>query len=129
MQAHNAYADTSAATAITTNSEVVALTLTAGVTVPANTQVILEAAATLTTGTSTTAVVLRIRRGTTTGGTLVGKAFTIQSAAAVLTTISGQAADTPGEVAGQSYVVTLQQTAGAADGTLVFASLQASWIS
>lgn len=131
MQAHNAYTDTviTAGTNPVNAVETVAIFLPANIAAPAGTLIVLEAVAVLTTGATTSAIVARIRRTQLVGGTLVGQPFTTQSGAAVTNSVSLQVGDTPGDVAGQSYCLTLQQTAGTANGTIVFASLQASWLS
>ena len=130
MEMHNVYTDTVlvAGTVPATSAETVAIILPGNVSVPVGTLIVLEAVATWTAGSSTTAIVARIRRGTTTAGTLVGQAFTNPATASAANTIAAQCADTPGEVAGQQYCLTLQQTSGAANGSALFASLQASWI-
>lgn len=129
MNLGNAYVDTTlvAGTVPATNAETVALILAGGVSVPAGSVVILEAFAALTTGAGTTAVTARLRRGATTGGTLVGQAASVQVGAALPTSLGLQVGDTPGEVAGQSYCLTLQQTGGTGNGSALFASIQATW--
>lgn len=130
MEMHNVYIDTTliAGTAPANAVETVALILPGNVSVPVGTLIVLEFAANLTTGASTTAIIGRVRRGTTTAGTLVGAAFTTQVGAALSASVDGQCADQPGEVAGQQYCLTLQQTAGTGNGSALFASLQASWL-
>lgn len=77
----------------------------------------------LTTGTATSAVTVRWRRGTAITDTLVGEANAQQVAAAAGSTeeLTHIVEDEPGEVAKQSYVLTVQQTAATADGTALFA--------
>jgi hypothetical protein len=129
MQLHNAYVDTTqvAGTVPATNVETVALVLAGAVSAPVATLIILEAAAAFTTGTATTAVTARIRRGATAAGALIGQAFVVQVGAALATSVSVQASDVPGDIAGQSYCLTLQQTAATGNGSALFASIQATW--
>lgn len=77
----------------------------------------------ITTGTNTTALTPRWRRGTTITDTVVGESNARQVAAAAGSTeeLAHSVEDTPGEIAKQSYVLTVQQTAASADGTVVFA--------
>lgn len=79
---------------------------------------------TITPGTSATAVVIRVRRGTVTG-TLVGVAETDTLAAAANGIIPFFFVDTPGDVDGIKYVVTVVETGAAANGTVNYASIQA----
>lgn len=83
----------------------------------------------LTTGTGTTAVTPRIRRGTAITDPLVGEAnaVTIGAAAGGTEEFSLEVVDSPGELAGGSYVLTLQQTAATGNGTALQASLDAEW--
>lgn len=80
-----------------------------------------------TTGTSTTSVVLRVRRGGL-AGVIVGAAETDTIIGAVGSTdpYSIQVADQPPDSANLTYVLTAQQTAGAAAGTAVVASIAAT---
>ncbi len=73
----------------------------------------------LTTGADTTAVTVRWRRGTAITDTLVGEANAQQVVAAAGSTeeLTHAVEDEPGEVAKQSYVLTVQQTAATANGT------------
>lgn len=81
----------------------------------------------LTTGTATTAVTPRIRRDSVTG-TVVNEAnaITVGAAAGSTESFEAQCEDSfSGEVAGQVYVLTLEQTGASANGTAVYAYLQA----
>ncbi len=70
----------------------------------------------LTTGAGTTAVQLRIRRGTTVTGTVVVMVpVSVQAGAQV--TIPFTVQDAIGEVAGQRYVITLQQVGATGNGS------------
>lgn len=74
----------------------------------------------ITPGTSTTAVVLRVRQGGLTG-TLVGFSPSHAVAAGAAQSISFGASDASGwteQAGGGVYVVTAQQTGGAANGTI-----------
>lgn len=78
----------------------------------------IEGKANLTTGASTTAVVFRCRRGNGITGTVVGVAETDTIAAGASETHPFQFTDNPGDVAGQVYSLTVQQTAATANGTV-----------
>jgi hypothetical protein len=77
------------------------------------------------TAALTTALTARIRRGNSIAGTLVGEAAAVPAGASVITTAFQFARDNPGIVAGQSYVLTLQPTGPAANGTILHAELLA----
>lgn len=72
----------------------------------------------ITTGTSTTSIVPRIRRDSV-AGAVVGDATLMAIIGAVGETheYGIKAVDTPGEVASQTYVLTIVQTAASAAGT------------
>lgn len=115
-------------TTITTTTETVVATLT-GVTVPRpGSKVVLSGMAQVTTGGSTTALTPRIRRGSAITDTLVGEATPnqVQAAAGSTETVTIDTEDTPGEVHNQTYVLTVQQTAAAANGSALQASLTAT---
>lgn len=117
-------------TTITTTTETVAATV-AGVSTPKpGVKVTLTATVQVTAGTGTTALTPRIRRGTDATGTLLGEGNPIQGgvAAGSTSTLTIQVEDTPGEVAGQSYVVTVAQTGASGNGTIVQADLKADVI-
>lgn len=70
------------------------------------------------TGTASTGTVIRIRRGTTTGGALVSlNPWTNTTTAALGYVLGGWYFDTPGNVAGQQYSLTVVQTAATGAGT------------
>lgn len=77
---------------------------------------LIEFAGQLTPGTSTTSVVIRIRRDSLTGTQVaISPLLTVVAAAPIALTFA--ATDlTLGDVAGQLWVVTMLQTAGAANG-------------
>lgn len=89
--------------------------------------VLLKGWAIITSGAAATGITLRIRRGTTVAGTLIGSGTTEAIAASISDDFDVQEADSPGEVASQSYVLTGQISGGAAAATAVEGSLQASW--
>lgn len=91
-------------------AETVAATSPAVSTDSADGQVLIEATANVVQGVAGTAVVCRIRRGTLTGA-VVGKPLTYQLAAGLNGGIAMQVLDAPGEVAGQTYVLTVEATA------------------
>lgn len=71
----------------------------------------------VTPGTSTTALVIKVERGTVAGGTQVGATKTVTCVAATPIGVHIDVNDIIGEVAGQQWVVTILQTAGAANGS------------
>ncbi len=75
------------------------------------------------TGTATTFLTIRIRRGSGIAGALVGGAIGLSVAAAQNYSVPIEAEDTPGEVAGQQYTITAQQTAATGNGTATPATL------
>lgn len=82
---------------------------------------------TITTGGSTTAVTTRVREDSLTG-TIVGEALadSVESAAGGTETHDIYCEHAPsGEIAGKTYVLTAQQTAAAANGSVLSASLVA----
>jgi len=112
---------------LTTTNETVVATVS-GITTPRpGVKVVLRGWAQITTGGSTTALTARLRRGTTITDPLVGEANPEQVEAAAGSTEGIDIAfeDTPGELASGSYVLTVQQTAAAADGTSLQAELTA----
>jgi hypothetical protein len=76
------------------------------------------------TGGSTTSVVVRLRRGTDATGTALAVASQVTVGAALAVNVALNCTDTPGEVAGQQYTLTAQQTAGAGNGSQVNVSLE-----
>lgn len=112
---------------VTTTTEAVAATVVVPSVPRANVRVQIKGWAQITTGGSTTALTIRVRRGSTITDTLIGEANAEQVKAAAGSTeeLSIMLEDTPGEVANQSYVVTLQQTGAAANGSILQAFIQA----
>ena len=113
-----------AAVTITTTTEKVAATTLPLTTDGANQTVNIDASGEVTTGTGTTSIQIRVRRGTGITGTQVGVTQTITTTAGNLYPFSIQVADTPGEVDGQQYVVTVQQVAATGNGTIDQAAIQ-----
>lgn len=115
-------ATATADTTITTTTETIAATITGLSTPRAGCKVQLTGTAQVTTGGSTTALTLRWRRGSTITDTVVGEANATQIDAAAGSTSDETliCEDTPGDVAGQTYVLTVQQTGAAANGAINF---------
>lgn len=114
---------------VTNAVETVVATLSGITTDGAGRRVALNGMIEHTTGTSTTAVVLRIRRGTDTTGTVVQTTTeTIIGAVGSTDPYSVEVIDTPGDVNNQAYVLTVQQTGGAAAGTTVTAQLTGGFL-
>lgn len=88
-------------------------------------RVVLRGHAEIVTGTGTAFVTYRIRRGTDTSGTQVGESQIDEANAGEYSLAPVEAEDTPGEVAGQSYVLTAQQSSATADGTCESCALTA----
>lgn len=114
-------------TTLVTTTEAVICTLPGVSTDRPGQTVRLTGMAKITNGTGTTALNLRIRRDSLTG-TEVSESNVVQiETAAASTEDHGINADDPisGEVAGQVYVLTAQQTGASANGTSVYAYLRA----
>lgn len=96
------------------NTETVILTLPGVSSEFPNQAIVLVALAAITLAASTTAMTLRIRQQSLTG-TLVGEAVaqTGDVAASKISVLSCFGTDTSVEVAGMTYVLTMQATAGA----------------
>lgn len=77
----------------------------------------------LTLGAGATGITMRIRRGVDTTGVVVGTADTLAEAASTTVQADVGGEDTPGEVAGQQYVMTAQQVAAAANGSALSGEL------
>lgn len=120
--------DNSTDTTIVTVAETVVATL-AGVSSSRPGQTVrLHGELIITTGGSTTAVTLRVRRDGLTGA-LVGETdpASVESAAGGTEDHDIVVSDPlTGEVAGQVYVLTVQQTGAAANGSVIHASLEAT---
>lgn len=83
----------------------------------------------VTAGTGTTAVTVRVRAGTTLSGALIGNAVVHTLAAAALANIPFEAIDPTLIQAGAQYVVTVQQTAATANGSVNQATISTEPIS
>ena len=77
----------------------------------------------MATAALTTAVTLRIRRGTTTAGPVVGTSDAVTESASVNINMTTGGEDSPGDVAGVQYILTIQATGPAANGSCTFAEL------
>lgn len=119
--------DTATDTTLTTTAETVVATVTGVTTQGGGDRVRLRGWVQLLSGAATTTVTLRVRRGSVTG-TLVGEAnpVTIPTAAGGTDEYEIVTTDTPGEVAGQSYVLTVTQASATGNGTASQASLEAT---
>lgn len=91
----------------------------------ATSRVVVLAWGQLTTGGSTTAVTARIRRGTTASGTLIGEANAegVKIAAGGTEPFFIIAAEQLGNVESATYVLTLEQTGAAANGSALQAGI------
>lgn len=90
--------------------------------------VILEGSASFLLGATGTEVVVRVRRGTTTAGAVVAKAVFNSLTAAKQYGLSIQALDQQeGEVASQSYVLTVENVGATTEGEATQASLTATF--
>jgi hypothetical protein len=127
MPTPNNYSTTFTAdvTATTTTETVVATLVIPAVPGPGYT-VRLRGNMQFTTGAGTTAVTPRIRRGTDATGTLIGEANAVTATASTTIEVEHEETDTPGDVASVSYVLTIQQTAAAANGTALHGTLSAT---
>lgn len=76
-------------------------------------------------GTNTTLVTARVRRGNGITGTIVGEADPLTLVGAGQLGIPISCEDTPGEVGGVPYSLTIQLTGASANGTVLAASLTA----
>lgn len=126
MTARSVIAHNPTDTALVTTAETVVATLS-GVSTPRATKVSLRGWAQLTTGVATTAVTPRVRRGVDATGTLIDEANTVTLGAAAGSTEQFEISvtDDGADLAGATYVLTLQQTAATGNGTCLEASLEA----
>ena len=99
-------------------TETVVLTIDGVNTTDVQRQVYIHGSLVIDPGTAATAVVVKVRRGTTVAGVEVGSTETQTAAAGLKRVIPFDAEDIPGEVANESYVVTVTETSATADGTL-----------
>lgn len=109
-------------TNIVTTAETVAATLPGVNTRDRLEPVAVSGVAQVTAGVGTTALTPRVRRGVDATGVLVGEGNPLTVAAGNTLGVPFAAVDVPGEVAGQSYVLTVQQTAATGNGTILAAA-------
>lgn len=108
-------------TTVTTTTETVLLTF-GGMTVSGpDSRIAIFGLVSMTHGTGATAVTMRVRRGTTITGTLVGEANALSVTAGNSSEQNFGVLDSPGEVAGQQYVLTAQFTAATGNSTITSA--------
>lgn len=114
-------------TAVVTTNETIAATVPGVSTPRAGVKIELEGFLQLTTGANTTGITVRVRRGAAITDPVVAEANVEQVEAAAGSTEGHEVffEDTPGEVAGQTYVLTVQQAAATTNGSVVFARLKA----
>lgn len=116
-------------TPLVTTTETVIATLSGVTSSGPGQRVKLHGWAQVTAGTSTTAVTLRVRQGAGITGTVVGEANPVQGGVVAATTASLDIDVTDalaGEIANQTYVLTAQQVAASANGSVLQASLRAT---
>lgn len=113
-------------TTLVTTAETVVATVS-GVHTPRRVNVQITGWAQLATGTGTTTVTPRIRRGTTVAGVQLGDARPVALGAAAGSTeeFEFQAEDAGVDLAGASYVLTLEQTGATGNGTVAQARIAA----
>lgn len=111
-----------ATTTLVTTAETAVLTMTGISTRGPSDQVGIEGQVQITPGTAATGARIRVRRGNGLTGAVVGSIQDIPVTAAVLNSAPFSVVDTPGEVAGQAYTVTVVQTAATANGSVTYAS-------
>lgn len=116
-----------AATPLVTTAETVVATVGGVSTQSPDSLVILEAVVQVLYGTGTTGATIRVRRGTDATGAVVGTAVLENATAGVTGDLELQVQDAPGELAGGSYVVTVQQAGASGNGTFQQGSLQVSY--
>lgn len=120
-------ASVTADTPVVTTTETIAVTVS-GVTLPRpGMRVKIRGWCQITTGASTTALTPRVRRGTAITDPVVGDAVAeeIEAAAGSEEALDVMVIDTPGELAGGSYILTVQQTAASANGSILQAGIEA----
>lgn len=122
--------EVTADTTLTTTAETVVATLIGVSTSGPGRKVTLKGEAKITTGGSTTALTLRIRRDSLTG-TIVDEtnAVNVEAAAGSTEDHDIMCDDIPtGELFNATYVLTAQQTGAAANGSAVYAYLEATTV-
>lgn len=114
-------------TALVTTAETVAATVSGISTEDQSTRVAIRASVAAVLGTAGTGVFVRIRRGVDATGAVVGEAVFQVGAATQQIETPIEVQDVPGAVAGQSYVVTVQQNAATGNGNIVNANIVAEY--
>lgn len=118
---------TGSGVAVVTTAETVAATLS-GVSAPSGDNVDIEGYVDITTGTGTTLVQVKIERGAAAGGAQVGPTVAANVTAGNRIVLPINVTDVlGGDVAGQSYVITIQQANATANGTINSAFIGALW--
>lgn len=111
---------------LVTTAETVVATLTGISTRNASEQIVFRSRAEVTWGTGATSATLRIRRGTGITGTVVASVPNLSVTAGAISGEDPVGTDTPGEVANQSYVLTVQQAAATANGSCTLGQISAT---
>lgn len=120
-------AGNAAGVVVTTTAETVAATVQGISTEAGGDTVQLEGQLEVTVGTAGTSVVLKIERGSAAGSTLVIADTAVNVAAGNTVNLSINGSDSPGEVAGQSYILTVTVGAATGNSTVTQAQLNASY--
>lgn len=124
MTTRTQQAQNSTTQTITTTNETVVLTFPGISSSSSQDTVAVQGSLDITAGTAATFVTVRVRRGTGITGTVAGNSDPITVTAGATSNIGFDVADNPGEVAGQPYVVTVQQTAATGNGSVLHAEGQ-----
>lgn len=111
---------------LVTTAETVVCTLVIGDDTQEGDQVVLEAVANVSGGTGTTSVVGRIRRNGL-AGAQVGQVEQLGLAGTGLAELAMQVDDLPGEVASQTYVLTVALVGATGNGTCNTSNMQATY--
>lgn len=119
-------AQISSSVTVTTTTETVVLTLPGVSTNGAQDQVFVSGSLAMLLGTAATTLTIRVRRGTGITGTVVGVAEVDTAIPAETDGFPFDALDIPGEVAGQAYVVTVQQASATGNGSVTTCAGQIS---
>lgn len=115
-----------AATSLVTTAETVVAVLKGISTRSAGETIELRSRVEATWGTNATGAKIRIYRGADATGTLVSTSPTLTVAAGNLSGLNPVAVDTPGEVANQSYCITVTQVGATGNGTMTSAEIACS---
>lgn len=116
---------TSAQPVVTTAETIIATMSPFSVANPAGQGVELHAAVNMTSGTGTTALVFTVRRGTTLAGTVVPNAYTHNTTAGNVVTVSLDVLDPVTSASNQQYVLTVTQTGASANGSVALVAFTA----